>query len=214
MEVDIVRPLRIAGILENVAQIRHATIEIAVSGKRRSEYYEGTGPIPPDVLQSHLEKSAIGRCNWVYYGTSYGPPHVRKYKMDIVHQEFMKIKGARRIDPTKLPKDHYFFARAKIAGGHPDFEELSYLNWIPNGGHLGFSPVSPTRGPDVLKLWKIAKQRHDEYGIDLFMTFCVGMRELHMVNLVVYDRGSPERRKAVEKCMRLMIDDAAQAGYG
>ncbi|KIW69779.1 hypothetical protein PV04_05637 [Phialophora macrospora] len=212
--VDIVRPLRIANILENVAQIRHATIEIAVSGKRRSEFYDGTGPIPEEVLQSHLEKTPIGRCTWVYYGTQYGPERIRKYKMDIIHQEFTKIPGAKRIDPKTLPKDHYFWSRAKIAGGQPDFEELSYLNWVPNGAHLGFSPVSPTRGQDVLRLWKIAKERHDQYGIDLFITFCVGLRELHMISLVVYDRGSPERRRAVEKCMRSMIDDAAKSGYG
>ncbi|OQV04397.1 FAD linked oxidase, domain-containing protein [Cladophialophora immunda] len=212
--IDIVRPLRIANLLENVAQIRHSTIELAVSGLPRSHYYKGTGPIPEEVLQSHLEATPLGRCSWIYYGTSYGPEIIRKYKLDIVHREFTKIPGARRIDPQTLPKDHYFWSRAKIAGGEPDFEELSYMNWVTNGGHLGFSPVSPTRGPDALKLWKIAKTRHDEHGVDLFIAFCVGLRELHMINLIVYDRGSPERRKAVEKCMRSMIEDAAKQGYG
>ncbi|OAP58772.1 hypothetical protein AYL99_06069 [Fonsecaea erecta] len=154
--IDIVRPMRIANLLENVAQIRHSTIELAVSGSRAR----------------------------------------------------ITIKA------TTLPKDHYFWSRAKIAGGEPDFEELSYMNWVPNGGHLGFSPVSPTRGPDALKLWKIAKRRHDEHAIDLFIAFCVGLRELHMINLIVYDRGSSERRKAVENCMRSMIEDAAKQGYG
>ena len=212
--VDIVRPLRIANILENVAQIRHATVEIAVSGKRRSVYFDGNGPIPENVMQSHLEKTAIGRCYWVYYGTTYGPENIRKYKMDIVHQEFTKVPGAKKIDPAGLPKDHYYWSRHKIAGGQPDFEEYAYMNWVPNAGHLGFSPVAPTRGTDVLKLWKIARERHDEYGIDLFITFVVGLRELHMICLVVYDRGSTERRQAVERCMRSMIDDAAKEGYG
>ncbi|KIW89089.1 uncharacterized protein Z519_10574 [Cladophialophora bantiana CBS 173.52] len=212
--IDIVRPLRIANLLENVAQIRHSTVELAVSGLPRSHYYQGAGPIPEEVLQSHLESTPLGRCSWIYYGTSYGPENIRKYKLDIVHREFTKIPGAKRIDTQTLPKDHYFWSRARIAGGEPDFEELSYMNWVPNGAHLGFSPVSPTRGLDALKLWKIAKKRHDEHAIDLFIAFCVGLRELHMINLVIYDRGSVQRREAVEKCMRSMIDDAAKQGYG
>jgi hypothetical protein len=46
-----------------------------------------------------------GDFTWLYYGMSYGPKPIRQYKLDIVHKEFMKIPGARRIDPSTLPKD-------------------------------------------------------------------------------------------------------------
>ena len=59
------------------------------------------------------------------------------------------------------------------------------MDWVPIAGHLGFSPVAPTRGPDALKSWKIARERHDEFGLDLLIVFVVGLRELHMIWLVV-----------------------------
>ncbi len=197
-----------------MAQIRHSIIEVAVGGQSRKEFYDGDGAIPDEVLQKHLESTALGRCTWIYYGTNYGPKHIRQYKLDIIHQEFMKVPGARRIDPDSLSKDHYFWSRDRIASGEPDFEELSYLNWVPNGAHLGFSPISPTRGPDALKLWKIAKERHHQHKIDMFLAFVVGLREMHMIVLVIWDRDDPERRQAVDTCMRQMIDDCAQQGYG
>lgn len=128
LKIEIIRPLRIANLLDNVAQIRHSLIELAVTGKSRSHFYQKDGQIPDDVLQAHLEKSSIGKCSWIYYGTTYGPPTIRQYKLDIVHKEFTKILGARRIDPSLLPPDHYFFSRARIAAGEPDLEELSYLD--------------------------------------------------------------------------------------
>merc|ERR1711939_910326 len=35
-----------------------------------------------------------------------------------------------------------------------------------------------------------------------------------MIVLVIWDRDDPERRQAVDTCMRQMIDDCAQQGYG
>ncbi|KAK4934281.1 hypothetical protein LTR10_024400 [Elasticomyces elasticus] len=212
--IEIIRPLRIANILENVAQIRHSIIEVAVGGQSRKEFYDGDGAVPDEILQKHLESSPLGRCYWIYYGTNYGPKVIRQYKLDIIHKEFMKVQGAKRIDPASLPKDHYFWSRDRIASGEPDFEELSYLNWVPNGAHLGFSPISPSRGQEALKLWKIAKERHHAHKIDMFLAFVIGLREMHMICLVIWDRDDPEKRKAVDMCMREMIDDCAKEGFG
>lgn len=185
-----------------------------MSGKLRSHFYQGEGPIPDSVLKEHLEKSSIGKYAWIYYGTTYGPSDIRKYKLDIVYKEFTKVPGVKRIPPETLPDDHYFWSRARIAAGEPDLEELAYMNWVPNGAHVGISPVSPTKGEDALSLMRIAKERHQQYGVDLFLAFCVGLRELHMITLLIYDRGSQDRRKNVEECMRNMIDDAAINTYG
>ena len=46
---------------------------------------------------------------------AYGPAHIRGYKLDIVDKEFKKIPGARKIDPSTLPKDNYFWSRDNIA---------------------------------------------------------------------------------------------------
>jgi hypothetical protein len=86
---------------------------------------------------------------------SYGPPHIRKYKLDIIDKAFKKIPGARKIDPSTLPEDEYFWSRDRIAAGVPDLVELLWVNWVPNGAHVAFSPVSPIRGADAMKLFNL-----------------------------------------------------------
>lgn len=212
--MDIIRPLRISSILENVAQVRHVIQTIAARGPTRSDYYTGEGPIPPEVIRKAAAESPLGEFSWIYYGMSYGPAHIRKYKLDIIDAEFHKIPGCQRIDPATLPANDYFWARDRVARGSPDIQELSWVKWVPNGSHIAFSPVSPIRGTDATALYELARRRHDEFGIDCFPAFCVGLREMHLIIEIVFDRKDPEKRKAALKCLRAMIDDAAKLGYG
>ncbi|POR33555.1 Putative aryl-alcohol oxidase vanillyl-alcohol oxidase [Tolypocladium paradoxum] len=212
--VEIIRPLRISNILENVAQLKHCIQEVAALGRPRSEIYQGEGTIPMEVIRRELRKLPCGDCTWIYYGTAYGPEHIRKYKLDIIDREFKKVLGSRRVDPDTIPADHYFWARHRVASGIPDLHELAWLNWLPNGGHVFFSPVSSITGSDAKKLLQIAKRRHREAGLDMFPAFCVGLREMHLILNIVYDRDDPKSREAATRCMRAMIDDAAKEGYG
>ncbi|KAK4550428.1 hypothetical protein LTR36_000006 [Oleoguttula mirabilis] len=212
--IDIIRPLRISNILENVAQLRSAVQTIAVQGRPRKDFYDQPGPIPQSIIDAEVSKLPCGKCAWLYYGMAYGPPHIRAYKLAIIDAEFKKVAGARRIDPATIPKDNYFWSRDNIAAGVPDFEELLWCNWVPNGSHIAFSPVSPIRGKDAERLMALAKRRHAESGIDLFPAFCVGLREMHLIVEIVFDKTKPEAREAAMACMRAMVDDAAALGYG
>ncbi|KAJ3546566.1 hypothetical protein NM208_g1938 [Fusarium decemcellulare] len=211
---EIIRPLRIRNILENVAQLKHCIQEIAAVGRPRSDFYQGDGVIPMDIVRQELRKLPCGECTWIYYGTAYGPEQIRRPKLDIIHSEFMKVPGACRIDPAAIPEDSYFWARHRVASGIPDLHELAWLNWLPNGAHVFFSPVSAIRGRDAVKLLEIAKRRHKEAGLDIFPAYCIGLREMHLIVNIVYDRGNPASRKAATECMNNMIDDAAKEGYG
>jgi hypothetical protein len=203
--MEIIRPLRISNILENVAQLRHGLQTLSVKGKPRSTYWpEGTNDkqIPEDVYKRYLRETATGECAWVYYGMSYGPSHIRKFKLDIIDAEFYKIPGCKKIPPSSLPADEYFWSRDRIASGTPDLEELKWVNWMPNGSHIAFSPVSPIRGKDAEALYKLAKQRHAEAGIDLMPAFCVGLREMHLIVEIVFDATDNDMRRRSEKCLR------------
>ena len=212
--VDIVRPLRIAMILENAANIRHALQVLALSGKPRSAFYDGNGPFPTKKMHEFLQTHPYGECTWLYYGTCYGPKEVRKLKLDIIHREFMKVPGARRIEPAKLPPTDYFWSRDRISSGEPDLEELAWVNWWPNGGHVAFSPVAPTRGADALRLWHMAKEHWAKFGLDFFFDFVVGLRELHLIVECVYDRDDSKQRANALEAMRSLIQEAAEKGYG
>ncbi|KAK3114692.1 hypothetical protein LTR53_006743 [Teratosphaeriaceae sp. CCFEE 6253] len=212
--IDIIRPLRISNILENVAQVRSAEQTLAVQGRPKSDFYAGPGMLPDDVIAREVAKLPCGACAWVYYGMAYGPAHIRQYKLDIIHKEFTSIPGARRIDPATIPKDNYFWSRDNIAAGVPDLEELLWCNWTPNGAHVAFSPVSPIRGKDAEALIQLGKRKREEYGVEMFPAFCVGLREMHLIVEIVFDKTLPASRKAAMDCLRDMIDDAAAMGYG
>lgn len=96
----------------------------------------------------------------------------------------------------------------------PDLQELSYLNWVPNGAHIAFSPIAPIRACDAVALYTLAKRHHQHFGIDLFPAFCVGLREMHLIVELAYDRADAQKRRDVLGCMRAMVDDAARLGYG
>ena len=212
--MEIIRPLRISMILENVAQVRHVAQAVAARGLPRSHFYQGSGPIPDDIIHAAAAASPVGDHTWAYYGMTYGPPHIRAYKLAIVDAEFLKIPGAKKVDPTSLPADDYYWARDRIAAGIPDIQELRWVNWTPNGAHIAFSPVSPIRAADAMKLFELGKQLHGQYGIDFFPAFCVGLREMHLIVEIVFDRDDAERKKAAMDCLRDMIDQAAALGYG
>jgi len=212
--IEIIRPLRISNILENVAQVRSAVQTIAVQGRPRTDFSTGEGKIPEEVIEREVSKLPCGKCAWLYYGMSYGPPHIRAYKLDIIAKEFSRISGARRVDPKTIPRDNYFWSRDNIASGTPDLEELLWCNWVPNGSHIAFSPVSPIRGKDAEALMELARRNHTRHNIDLFPAFCVGLREMHLIVEIVFDKTKAEARKAAMDCMRGMVDDAAKLGYG
>ncbi|CAK7207037.1 hypothetical protein SEUCBS139899_009845 [Sporothrix eucalyptigena] len=73
------------------------------------------------------------------------------------------------------------FSRERIASGVPEFEELKWLNWHPNGSHVFFIPVSAPRSEDALKLFNIAKKWHDECDLDSFPACCIGLREMYII---------------------------------
>jgi hypothetical protein len=214
LQIDIIRPLRISNILENVAQVRHVTQAIAARGLPRSHFYAGPGPVPSSVIHAAAAQTPVGDHSWAYYGMAYGPPHIRAHKLALIDAEFRRIPGAKRIDPSTLPEDEYFWARDRVARGVPDIHELRWVNWAPNGAHIAFSPVSPIRGADATRLFALGKKRHEQYGIDFFPAFCVGLREMHLIVEIVFDRDDRTSKEAAMACLRDLVDDAAKLGYG
>ncbi len=212
--MEIIRPLRISNILENVAQVRHVTQTIAARGQPRTALFPGTGPIPEALIHAAAAASPVGDHAWAYYGMSYGPPLFRAHKLALVDAAFMRIPGARRIDPATVPEDDYFWARDRVARGVPDIHELRWVNWAPNGAHIAFSPVSPIRGRDAMRLFEMGKRLHGEYGIDFFPAFCVGLREMHLIVEIVFDRAEKGAKEAALGCLRDLVDEAAREGYG
>lgn len=170
--------------------------------------------MPAEAIHAAAARTPVGDHTWAYYGMAYGPAHIRAHKLALVDAEFRRIPGARRVDPAALPADEYFWARDRVARGVPDIHELRWVNWAPNGAHVAFSPVSPIRGADATRLFALGKRIHEAYGIDFFPAFCVGLREMHLIVEIVFDRADAEQRRAALACLRDLVDEAAKEGYG
>lgn len=96
--------------------------------------------------------------------------------------------------------------------GIPTVEELRWVDWLPNGAHLYFSPVSKIGGKDAERQYAMSRRRFEEAGLDFMGTFVVGMREMHHIICSVFDREDPESKRKAHWLIQTLIKDAAENG--
>ncbi|KAI1760584.1 vanillyl alcohol oxidase [Hypoxylon sp. FL1150] len=212
--VDLIRPLAQKRILGNIPQLRHVIQEFNVTGKRKTDFHDGSGPMTRDEIRAAASKMPLGDCSWVFYGTQYGPPESIAAQLEVIKAEFAKIQGSKFFLPSDVPKDHYLHDRSLVCSGVPVLRELEWLNWVPNGAHLFFSPIAPTRGKDARIVHDAVVAAHKRHGFDLFPTLCVAGREIHYITNIIYDRAQPEMKARAVRLMREMIDECAAKGFG
>lgn len=122
--------------------------------------------------------------------------------------------------------------RAGTLQGIPSLDELAWIDWEPNGAHLFFSPIAKISGEDGMLQYSMTKKRCAEYGIDFIGTFVIGksaapsristrkltevlgMREMHHIVCIVYDRYNKVKRDKAHALIRQLIQDAASNGWG
>lgn len=212
--VEIIRPLAQKGILGNIPQLRHVVQELNVTGKPKSHWYSGPGPVPREVIRKHASQLPCGDCAWVFYGCQYGDSAAINTQLEMIKSAFSAIKGYKFFLPSDVPHDHYLHDRALVCSGVPVLRELDWLNWKPNAAHLFFSPITPTRGKDAKIVHDINIRLHAKHGIDLFPTLCIAGREMHYITNIIYDRSSEDEKRRCNALMEELIAEAAAEGYG
>ena len=212
--VDIMLPLRInMAPLQNVPVLRNIFMD-AAAVSRRSEWFDGDGPMPAEAIEKMKKDLNLGY--WNFYATLYGPPPMIEMYYGIIKDAFSQIPGARFF--THEERDdrggHVLQDRHKINNGIPSLDELQLLDWVPNGGHICFSPVSAPDGREAMKQFAMVRDRANEYNKDYAAQFIVGLREMHHVCLFVYDTSIPEVREEALQMTRILVREAAEEGYG
>lgn len=175
--VEVIRQLRISMIIQNAATIRSLLMDAAVLGDKESYYPGVKRPLNESEMQGIQKKTGIGR--WMFYGALYGPPPVRDALWGAIHASFSTIKGAkfyRHGEGEQAPG--ILHVRAKTMAGIPTYDELKWVDWVPNGAHFFFSPISEVRGEAATRQYEICKKRIIEAGFDVIVDFIVGMREV------------------------------------
>lgn len=209
-----IQKLRMQGLISNVPHMHNAIEEVAAIGKPREHYWKGKGTMPESEIKRLLKNTPTGANAWYFYGTVYGPPDMQEFQLKKIKEEFLKIKGAQYFASHDLPEDHYIHSRALICDGIPHIRELDWVNWMPNGAHLFFSPICPITQEHCSKLMDILTKRHEEFGIDFVANLLVGPREIHVIALIVYDKFDPVQKRKAHGLLDVLISDCAKEGYG
>ena len=210
--VEIVRPLRINNVIQNAATIRSLVLDAACFSTK-SQYTDATEPISDSVAQKIMADQQIGR--WNFCGALYGPKPIRDTLWTAIRDSFASVPGAKFYFPEdRRRKNDILLHRAETMRGVPKLTEFNFLNWDGGGGHVGFSPVSPTLGTDAIKQYRLVNNLVREYGFDYMGLMAVGWRELHHVVVIVYDKTDPDARGRLDEAFRILVDAAAAEGYG
>ncbi|KAJ5426899.1 hypothetical protein N7465_001969 [Penicillium sp. CMV-2018d] len=209
--VDVIRPLRLGMALQNVPTIRHILLDAAVMGSKK-HYSSKSEPLSDEDLDAIAKKLNLGR--WNFYGALYGPKPIRDVLLKTVTEAFSVIPGAKIYLPEDTPQDSVLRIRDKTMQGIPTYDELKWIDWLPNGAHLFFSPIAKVAGEDAMAQYAVTKRRCHEVGLDFLGTFTVGMRELHHIVCIVFNKKDPEQKKKAHWLIKTLIDDCAANGWG
>ncbi|KAK5737238.1 hypothetical protein LTR17_006850 [Elasticomyces elasticus] len=209
--LEIIRPLRVGMVLQNVPTMRHILLDAAVMGNRKS-YTDSDKPLTDEEMDAIATKLNLGR--WNFYGAVYGPKPIRDVMLQVIKGAFLQIEGAKYYEPEDMPDNLVLQTRHDTLQGIPSTTELKWVDWLPNGAHLFFSPIAKVSGDDGVAQYEVTRRRCEEAGLDFIGTFVVGMREMHHIVCIVYDRKDPASRKKALWLLRTLIDDAAERGWG
>lgn len=216
--IDTMLPLRInMAPLQNVPVLRNIFLD-AAQVSQRSDWHTDDSPIPDEVVERM--KAELGLGYWNFYGTVYGPPPVVEQYLQIIEGAFTRIPGAKFFTTQTRPHTegdrgaHTLHDRHKINTGVPTVEEANLLNWIPDGAHMGFSPISAPDGEDALRQFRMVKARADAANKDYAAQFIIGLREMHHISLLLYTKTDARQRDETLQLVHELIDEAAAHGYG
>jgi len=216
-------------VLQNVPTIRHILMDAGCLGTK-AHYTSTKGPLDDAEIDAIAKRLNLGR--WNFYGALYGPEPARKALWGIIKEAFSAIPGAKFYFPEDIKEKSVLHIRHKTLQGIPTFDELAWVDWVPNGAHLFFSPISKVTGDDAMLQYSVTKKRVREAGLDFIGTFTVGLREMrkyrwmvtreqiadynitdHIV-CIVFDRTDAESKRKAHWLIKTLIDDCAAYGWG
>ncbi|RAL60040.1 hypothetical protein DID88_000666 [Monilinia fructigena] len=154
-------------------------------------------PTQPTVEGGSLDQQPGNRC-W----------------QQVVKEAFGTIEGAKFFFPEDIKEKCVLHVRAQTLQGIPTFDELCWVDWLPNRAHIFFSPISKISGEDATKQYEIAQKMTLEAGFDFFGTFTIGMREMHHIICLVFDGENEDQKRRIHKLIRELIQACADNGWG
>jgi len=209
--VDAIRPLRLAGVIPNACVISHALYDAPVVA-RRADYWTEPGAISDEAVRRIMKDHGLGA--WNVYAALYGTEEQVDLHWKMVTRAFGRMRKARIQTAEDRKGDPIFAYRAALMRGDMDLREFNLYNWRGGGGSMWFAPVSQARGSETLKQMALTKRILAKHGLDYTGEFIVGMREMHHIVDVLFDKTDPEMTKAAYACFDELLTTFSAEGYG
>jgi 4-cresol dehydrogenase (hydroxylating) len=210
--VEILRPLRLDETIRNNAVIEGGLRRAAGLGPR-SQWYQGTGPMPESAIDAMLRKLDVGR--WNLHFALYGTPEVIDARYAIVQRAFAQVPQAKMIAHLYRGDEQPTGGGDRNMAGIPAMSAFRMLDWRGGAGaHVDFSPVCPATGRDAMRQYTMAKARAAEYGFDYYGGFTAGTRHLNHIVAIIFDRDNALQADRAGDLLRVLMSDARAAGYG
>jgi 4-cresol dehydrogenase (hydroxylating) len=216
--VDTLRRLSLDDTIRMIPQVCN-TLIYASFMTRRTEWWDGDGPIPDDVIGRMARELEVGR--WMMRAALYGDEAVVDHRYAKVKAAFEEIPGVEVWGTKTTPENakNLEHPAERIQGGVPDLEMNAMTGWYGgegSGGHVGFSPVAPMTGRDALTMRDLMRGLIEgnaelDYLGALLM---VNARSFIHITMVLFDTANEEQVRGAYETSKLLVSEAAKRGYG
>lgn len=211
--VDTMRMLRMGGLIPAGGIIQSPLYEIAGMTKR-VDIYDGEGAIPQNIIESEAAKLDLKAWN-LYVGMYAANDEQMEVNWKIVKGAFDAIGGQVQREGEMGEMGNYLFRRpVKMMSGNMDLEEFSMYNFRGGGGSMWFAPVTAARGDLAMAQVNLATEILHKYGFDYICGYVVGVRDMHHIIDLLYNRDDPEEMKRAHDCFNELLDRFAAEGNG
>ncbi len=212
--VDIIRELRMEGALRGVPSF-YSVVAMAWQFPELGEYKGGRGILPEEELERMARESGFGR--WGMRAAVWGNGPVVEHQVKRIKERWAEIEGSHVDHPVTYTRDHwgpFDLLPDKIHGGEPT---LDMAKLVPDGiGHIGFSPVVPLVGSEVVKVERMMSEFVEKRQNDNLSAAGLVINDRSLVfvcnlNLVLDDEAQVKRSFDT---VREMVKSFGEAGYG
>jgi 4-cresol dehydrogenase (hydroxylating) len=206
--IDALRPLKLNGTIQANPSIGNAIRALASRGPR-SEFFQGHGVMPADILDAARRKAGVG--HWNFSVRLFGEPRINAINAEIVTAALRAVPSAEIVQSEWHRGDDLATSGAPT----PTLAALGVVDWLGGpGGHLTFSPVSAFSGAEAWKQYTTIRALYEDAGFDYYGGFTAGQRYLNHISMILFDRSDPEMLGRANGLFDRLIAVAATQGWG
>ncbi|HET8895955.1 MAG TPA: FAD-binding oxidoreductase [Protaetiibacter sp.] len=215
--VDALRELMLDGTIDMRPQLSN-TLCMASMLSARSDWYEGEGPIPDEIIDKIAHELGLGR--WMMRFALYGDEVVVDHNFAKLKARFETIPSVTLLPAQKhtadewetLPNPH-----ERVQIGVPSLDLYKMAGWSggEEGGHVDFSPVIPLTAKAAEQAQELFKRLTAEAGMDFLGGMLpINARSTTFIQVIPFDTKNPEQVRKAYDLAKTFVEEAGRLGYG